>query len=73
MKAQLRQRFGATVAETDHHELWQRSTVTAALVGRDLAPLEQAADDLERFVLSRFPETVHFRRGVITADDVLGR
>lgn len=72
MKAQLHRRFGATVAETDHHELWQRSTLTAALVGRDLGPLESAADDLERYVLSQFPETVHFVRGVTTAKDVLG-
>jgi uncharacterized protein YlxP (DUF503 family) len=71
LKAQLQKRFGATVAETDHHDLWQRSTVTAALVGRDLGPLEHAMDDLERFVLSRFPETVRFRRGVITPEEVL--
>ena len=71
LKAQLRQRFGATVAETDHHELWQRSTLTAALVGRDLGPLEHAMDDLERFVLARFPETVSFSRGVTTSEEVL--
>jgi len=71
LKAQLRQRFGATVAETDHHELWQRATLTAALVGRDLGPLEQAMDDLERFVLARFPETVRFERGATTAEEVL--
>jgi uncharacterized protein YlxP (DUF503 family) len=71
LKAQLRQRFGASVAETGHHELWQRSTLTAALVGRELGPLEHAMDDLERFVLSRFPETVSFRRGVTTSEEVL--
>ena len=71
LKAQLRNRFGATVAETEHHELWQRSTLTAALVGRDLGPLEAAMDELERFVLARFPETVRFERGVTTAKDVI--
>jgi uncharacterized protein YlxP (DUF503 family) len=25
LKAQLQRRFGASVAETDHHELWQRA------------------------------------------------
>ena len=35
LKAQLQRRFGAAVAETDHHDLWQRSELTAALVGRD--------------------------------------
>jgi uncharacterized protein YlxP (DUF503 family) len=72
LKSQLHKRFGATVSETDHHDLWQRSTLTAALVGRDLGPLERASDDLERFVMSQFPETVYFRRGVTTAKEVLG-
>ena len=71
LKAQLQKRFGATVAETDHHELWQRSTLTAALVGRDLGALEHAMDDLERFVLARFPETVRFQRGVTTSEEVV--
>jgi uncharacterized protein YlxP (DUF503 family) len=72
LKSQLHKRFGATVAETDHHDLWQRSTLTAALVGRDARPLAAAADNLERYVLSQFPETVTFERGVITAKEVLG-
>jgi uncharacterized protein YlxP (DUF503 family) len=71
LKKQLQNRFGATVAETDHHELWQRSTLTAALVGRELGPLEHAIDDLERFVLSKFPETVSFRRGVTSSEELL--
>jgi uncharacterized protein YlxP (DUF503 family) len=72
LKSQLHKRFGATVAETDHHDLWQRSTLTAALAGRDLGRLERAMDDLERYVLSQFPETVRFQRGVITPNDVWG-
>ena len=72
MKSQLQRRFGATVAETDHHDLWQRSTLTAALAGRDAGPLERAGDDLERYVLSQFPETVSFDRGIVTAREVFG-
>ena len=41
-KAQLQNRFGASVAETDHHELWQRSMLTAAFVARGRV----SADDL---------------------------
>jgi hypothetical protein len=41
-------------------------------VGKDLGPLERAGDDLERYVMSQFPETVRFQRGVITAKEVLG-
>src|SRR6185503_17368030 len=41
VKAQLHQRFGASVAEVDHHELWQRSrigfiTVTGVDTSTDL-------------------------------------
>ena len=49
VKAQLQRRFGAAVAETDHHDLWQRSTLTAALVGRDAARSRRAAG-VERWV-----------------------
>ena len=33
-KDNLRNRFGAAVAEVDHHDLWQRATLTLACVGR---------------------------------------
>ena len=33
LKAQLRQRFGASVAEVDGHDTWQRATLVCALVG----------------------------------------
>jgi uncharacterized protein YlxP (DUF503 family) len=72
LKAQLQRRFGATVAETDHHELWQRTTLPAARAGRPAAPLEKAADDLERYVLSQFPDGVRFERGLVSAGEVLG-
>jgi uncharacterized protein len=29
-KAQLQNRVGASVAEVDHHDLWQRARITAA-------------------------------------------
>ncbi len=72
MKAQLHKRFGASVAETGHHDLWQRSTLTASLSGRDAGPLDRAGDDLERFVLSRYPETVTFERGLLSTREVIG-
>ena len=56
LKAQLQRRFGAAVAETDHHDLWQRATLTAALVGREAGPLRDRAADVERHVWSMFPD-----------------
>lgn len=72
LKAQLQRRFGAAVSETDHHELWQRSTLSAALVGRDASQLDHAADRLERFVHARFPDGVRTERAVVSAEEVLG-
>jgi len=70
LKAQLQRRFGAAVAETDHHDLWQRSTLTAALVGRDAGPLRDAAASLERFVLGMFPEGVHVESQMVSREDL---
>ena len=72
MKAQLQQRFGAAVAETDHHDLWQRSTLTAALVGRTPSVVDEAAAKLERYVESQFPDGARVERGLVSADEVLG-
>ena len=71
LKAQLQHRFGASVAETDHQELWQRSTVSAALVGRDVHSLEEAAAKLTRYVESQFPQGVRVEKGLISADELL--
>ena len=70
LKAQLRRRFGASVAETDHHDLWQRSTLTAALVGGEAGPLRDAAASLERFVLGTFPEGVRVEFQMVSREDL---
>jgi uncharacterized protein len=49
-KDALRGRLGASVAEVDHHDLWQRATLTAAWVGRTAADAEQLADGAARWL-----------------------
>ncbi len=49
---QLRNRFGAAVAEVDHHDLWQRATLTVACVARDAAGAEELAAGAERWLSS---------------------
>ena len=71
LKAQLQRRFGAAVAETDHHELWQRAELTAALVGRDITDLGNRASALERFVISMFPEGAQVGRRLVSREDLL--
>jgi uncharacterized protein YlxP (DUF503 family) len=71
LKAQLQRRFGAAVAETDHHDLWQRSELTAALVGREAGALRNRAAELERYVISSFPEGVSVQWRMVSREDLL--
>ena len=43
-KAHLHERFGASVAEVDHHALWQRSTLSVACVAREHRELQDLLD-----------------------------
>ncbi len=72
IKAQLHTRLGAAVAETGHQDLWQRSTLTAALTGGSLHVLEAAADELERWVLARCPDGASVERIIVSVQDLRG-
>jgi len=71
IKAQLHGRLGVTVAETDHADLWQRATLTAALTGGSLATLAAAADNVERWLHSRCPDGVRVQRVVASVEELL--
>ena len=68
-KAQLQQRFGAAVAEVDHHDLWQRSGLTVALVAREHRELQQLLDGAERYLASQEWELVRAEREVVALGD----
>lgn len=68
LKAQTRKRFGASVAEIDGHDTWQRATLLCALVGD--REVTSRADELERFVESRCPDSCAFERDLLTLSDV---
>jgi uncharacterized protein YlxP (DUF503 family) len=70
LKAQLQRRFGASVAETDHHDLWQRATVTAAIVGRQAGPLREHAAGVERYVLGIYPDGARVEVQMVSTEDL---
>jgi uncharacterized protein YlxP (DUF503 family) len=70
LKAGIRQRFGASVAEVDGHDTWQRATLLCALVGD--GEVSARADEVERFVLGRCPEGAWFERDLLSLEDVRG-
>ena len=70
LKDQIRQRFGASVAEIGGHDTWQRSVLLCALVGG--AETTARADELERFVEARCPDGCGFSRELLSLDDLRG-
>jgi len=68
-KAQLQRRFGASVAEVDHHDLWQRARLTVACVARGHREVEELLDGAERYLASQAYVLATVERELITLDD----
>jgi uncharacterized protein YlxP (DUF503 family) len=61
----LHERFGASVAEVDHHDLWQRSTLAVACATREHGELQTLLDAVERYLGSQAWELVRTEREVV--------
>lgn len=72
VRSALSRRFGASVAEVDAQGLWQRATLAAGLVGRTAGDLDRVADEVERFLLARFPDGVRIERRLVSFEDLDG-
>jgi uncharacterized protein YlxP (DUF503 family) len=68
-KAQLQNRFGAAVAEVDHHELWQRSRLTMACVAREHNEVAQLLEEAVRYLNGQEYELVRADREVVAPDE----
>ena len=68
-KAQLQNRFGASVAEVDHHDLWQRCALTVACVARSAREAEELAAGAERWLAGQEWELVRSERTLVAPDD----
>ena len=68
-KAQLQQRFGASVAEVDHHELWQRARLTLSCVARDHRELVRLLDGAERYLAGQEWELAAVDREIVSLED----
>jgi uncharacterized protein YlxP (DUF503 family) len=65
-KAQLQNRFGVSVAEVDHHDLWQRARLTLSCATREYREAEQLLDDAERYLSGQDFELVRSDRDVVS-------
>lgn len=69
LKAQLARRFGASVAEVDHHDVWQRARLTLACVARGHRELQELLDGAERYLAGQACDVLVVEREVVTLDD----
>jgi uncharacterized protein YlxP (DUF503 family) len=67
-KAQLQNRFGASVAEVDYHDLWQRSRLTLSCVAREHREVEALLADAERYLHGQEYEVVRAERDIVALD-----
>ena len=70
VKAHLRQRMGASVAEVAHQDAWQRATLAIALTGRSAGRCDDAADSVCRLLDARFPQGVRVERRLASWSDL---
>jgi uncharacterized protein len=69
VKAQLQRRFGASVAEVDHHDVWQRARLTLSCVARDYRDAERLLDEAERYLDGQGFEMGLRERDVVTLEE----
>lgn len=68
-KAQLQNRFGASVAEVEHHDLWQRAGLTISCVARGHLEVLELLDGAERYLAGQEYELANRERRVVSVDD----
>ncbi len=68
-KAQLQNRFGASVAEVDHHEKWQRAKLTIACVAREHGDAQRLLEEAVRYLNGQEYELVSAEKQVMRPDD----
>lgn len=68
-KAQLHNRFGASVAETAHHDVWQRSRLVIALTAGEANALERLMNSAERYLQGQEYELAVLERRIIAPGD----
>jgi uncharacterized protein YlxP (DUF503 family) len=70
VKAWLRDKLGAAVAEVDGQDTWQRSVLAVSIVAGSLGGCEERADTVQRFLDSRFPQGVRIERRYASWSDL---
>jgi uncharacterized protein YlxP (DUF503 family) len=70
VKAHLRDRMGASVAEVAYQDTWQRSTLAVAFAEGSPARCEEAADRVARMLDASLPDGVRTERLIASWEDL---
>jgi uncharacterized protein YlxP (DUF503 family) len=65
----LQNRVGASVAEVDHHDVWQRARITASCVAREHREVERLLDEAERWLRGQEWEVARAERLLVDPED----
>jgi uncharacterized protein YlxP (DUF503 family) len=69
VKAQLQNRVGCSIAEVDHHDVWQRARLTLACSAREAREAGRLLDEAERWLSGQGLEPHAVEREVVSLDD----
>lgn len=69
VKQQLANRVGCSIAEVDHHDLWQRAQLTLACVTREPHEATRLLDAAERWLSAQAFELGSCERDLVSLDD----
>ena len=69
VKQQLANRVGCSIAEVDHHDVWQRARLTLACVTRDAGGATKLLDEAERWLAGQAFELGSRERELVHLED----
>ena len=69
VKQQLQNRIGCSIAEVDHHDVWQRSRLTLACTTRQAGDAQRLLDEAERWLSGQAFELGRRERSIVSPDD----
>lgn len=69
-KDHLTRRVGASIAEVDHHDAWQRARLTLSCVAREAAEGQRLLDEAERWLGAQEFVLAARERALVTLDDL---
>ncbi len=69
VKVHLQNRVGCSIAEVDHHDVWQRARLTLSCTAREVGEAGRLLDAAERWLVGHGLEPTGVERSVVSLDD----